>query len=685
MSESIRGSVYAFEGFRLDAQRRVLFDAGGQPIPLTPRLFDTLLYLVEHAGQLLTKEQLLEALWPNVVVEEHNLNKTISELRRVLGEKPGEHRFVVTKPGRGYRFVCDVSLEPRALPEPIGAERDTAARQAPASAAPQPVVPTQWRTLRTVAVAAIGLVAVLVTATLAGSFVRKRSAAPAVVADRATLEAAAEKSVAVLPFADHSEGGNQQWLADGLTEEILNSLARLSELKVTARTSSFQFRDGNRDIREIAATLGVAYAVEGSVRRIGDELRVTAQLIRVRDGFHAWSNVYDGTTSDLLDFERDVAEKIAAALDVVLDDNRREQMFRSGTRNAEAFEVAQRGWAIYRDAHRFMEQGQGPTLWDANVYFERAMALDERYAEAAIGRMDGFIHQLAQPRLPSLVANSPYSQEEALGRLLETLDFMANSRSADMRLVAEITREIYSPTWYQMTSLLARLRQQWDSTSFHFVGGVDGAMHLPKVLHVMGHHDLARKLADTHVRNDPLAGEAWTKKFFVELHTRQFDSAKQVLREARRTFGPVPILLEYELYLARLEGDRDQMIELLGRMQDRRGAALLLAAMNGDREAAMRQASELEGVFDGMALTWLINAYHEMGETERVRAILQRIDQSPAGSVLLLGMLHSTANVLFADLDATPNFRARLMEANIDPARFERMPRLSIREDAARD
>lgn len=100
-----------FEGFRLDAQRRVLFGSDGQPIALTPRLLDMLLYFVERAGQLLTKEQLLEELWPNVVVEEHNLNKTVSELRRVLGEKPGEHRFIVTKPGRGYRFVAGVSLQ----------------------------------------------------------------------------------------------------------------------------------------------------------------------------------------------------------------------------------------------------------------------------------------------------------------------------------------------------------------------------------------------------------------------------------------------------------------------------------------------------------------------------------------------------------------------------------------------
>ena len=123
--------MYAFEGFRLDAQRRVLFGTDGQPIPLTPRLFDTLLYFVERAGQLLTKEQLLEALWPNVVVEEHNLNKTVSELRRVLGEKPGEHKFIVTKPGRGYRFVADVADRVAPVAEGLRLRHRCAARLPP--------------------------------------------------------------------------------------------------------------------------------------------------------------------------------------------------------------------------------------------------------------------------------------------------------------------------------------------------------------------------------------------------------------------------------------------------------------------------------------------------------------------------------------------------------------------------
>ncbi len=111
MNDTVVQPTYAFEGFRLDAQHRVLSRANGEPIPLAPKVFDTLLYFVERPGQLIAKRELLEAIWPHVVVEENNLNQAISALRRVLGETPGAHRFIVTEPGRGYRFVAAVTSD----------------------------------------------------------------------------------------------------------------------------------------------------------------------------------------------------------------------------------------------------------------------------------------------------------------------------------------------------------------------------------------------------------------------------------------------------------------------------------------------------------------------------------------------------------------------------------------------
>ena len=190
------------------------------------------------------------------------------------------------------------------------------------------------------------------------------------------------KSVAVLPFADLSQGQDQEWFADGLTEEILNALARLPELKVTARTSSFEFKNTNIDVSEIASRLGVAHIVEGSVRRIGDDLRVTAQLIRAQDGFHLWSQTYDRKSDALFDVQEDIAENIASTLDVVLDEEARNRMLAFGTRDVSAFLAYVEGRKLYDDAHA-RDLIEPVTLKEANVYFERAMDIDPTFSVPA--------------------------------------------------------------------------------------------------------------------------------------------------------------------------------------------------------------------------------------------------------------------------------------------------------------
>ena len=155
--------------------------------------------------------------------------------------------------------------------------------------------------------------------------------------DESASTAITGKSVAVLPFVAMSRGPDDEYFADGLTEEILNSLTLLPELLVTARTSSFYFKGQDVPVPEIAETLGVAHVVEGSVRRDGDRLRVTAQLIRAADGFHLWSANYDRDSDDTFGVQTDIAEKIATALDVVMDDEQRRDMLKKGIRNPEAF------------------------------------------------------------------------------------------------------------------------------------------------------------------------------------------------------------------------------------------------------------------------------------------------------------------------------------------------------------
>jgi len=214
--------------------------------------------------------------------------------------------------------------------------------------------------------------------------------APPEIVEGAAIDSA-RQSVAVLPFDNLSDDPEQGYFADGLTEEILNALAVLPELLVTERTSSFYFKEKDVPVPEIAETLGVGHIVEGSVSRADDQIRVTAQLIRADDGFHLWSSSYDRPLENVFDIQTDIAESVAEALSVFIDDDERAAILATGTRNVEAFQAFLRGQDIYMRAHA---RAVGVNLWDANEYYARAMRLDPDYVAPAIGAHDAYAHYL---------------------------------------------------------------------------------------------------------------------------------------------------------------------------------------------------------------------------------------------------------------------------------------------------
>ena len=162
--------------------------------------------------------------------------------------------------------------------------------------------------------------------------------APAAIETEEPVEAE-RRSIAVLPFLNMSSDQDQEWFADGLTEEILNSLAKAPDLLVAARTSSFSFKGSSQPVPEIAAALGVDHVLEGSVRRGGETLRITAQLIRAEDGFHLWSETFDRTMEDIISIQEEIAIQIAEALEIAMDPEALAEMMDSGTSSVPAYEA----------------------------------------------------------------------------------------------------------------------------------------------------------------------------------------------------------------------------------------------------------------------------------------------------------------------------------------------------------
>jgi TolB-like protein/DNA-binding winged helix-turn-helix (wHTH) protein len=314
--------LFVFGPFRLDAAQRLLF-RGGEVVPLEPKVFETLLALVEAAGRALTKDELLARVWRDAFVEEGSLTRNISTLRKALASDDNPQGYIDTLPRRGYRFqpvvargsaarVQPATAPPTAPPAaPLTAAPATARSAAPDPApgtvrapAPIPVVvrppeaPAGASRFRWLIIAA-GTVAALLVVAAAGAWWRSGD-------ERARIT-----SIAVLPLQNLSGDASQEFFSDGMTEALISRLAQVSDVRVTSRTSVMRFKGASTPVPEIGRQLDVDAVVEGSVQRDGGRVRVTVQLIHAASDSHLWAKEFDGTLEDVLDLQRRIALAIA--------------------------------------------------------------------------------------------------------------------------------------------------------------------------------------------------------------------------------------------------------------------------------------------------------------------------------------------------------------------------------------
>ncbi len=230
------------------------------------------------------------------------------------------------------------------------------------------------------------------------------------------------RSIAVLPFVNMSSDREQEWFSDGLTEEVLNALARTPDLLVAARTSSFKFKGSTEDIPTIANALGVAHVLEGSVRSGRGQLRVTAQLIRATDGFHVWSQTYDRNPEDVIAIQEEIAIEIATALETAMDPDALAKMVSSGTRSVPAFNAYLQGLAYGAST---ISTGDAYTFLGARDSFERAINLDPDFSLAYWKLADFWRIQLSETNMISGIVEMPYEEmiekfNEAIERAIKT-------------------------------------------------------------------------------------------------------------------------------------------------------------------------------------------------------------------------------------------------------------------------
>ncbi len=350
-SENLR---YEFDQYCLDAAKRLLLRSG-EPVPLQAKAFDTLLALVENRDRVVEKDELIKKVWPDTFVEEINLTVNISALRKSLGESPNEHRYIVTAPRRGYRFVAEVrEIKNGEAPTP---------GVTPSAQNGRPNEPRNPRfNSRRAALAAAFLVIALLA--LSGFFLFSRQSKPEM----------AIRTIAVLPFNELG-AGEEDHLGIGMADALITRLGAIRQIIVRPTSAILKYQATPADPLAAGRELGVEAALDGRVQRAGDRIRVTVQLFRVKDGVSLWSGTFDEDFTNILSVQDAISNRVAGALAVKLTSEEKESLVKHHTTNPQAYQAYVKGryFLTLRTEHGFRK---------AIESFEQAVTSDPGYALA---------------------------------------------------------------------------------------------------------------------------------------------------------------------------------------------------------------------------------------------------------------------------------------------------------------
>ena len=377
---------YAFGDFVLERAQQEVRRRDGSALNLSPRLFNALLLFVEHAGELLDKDALMRALWPGLVVDENSLSQVVSGLRRALADDPVASRYIQTVPRRGFRFVATVRTlaeqTATSTTQPVATEESLRRESMPASEVPAPLTPAtgaatrpgeahastrrHWLHLALIGGATASLGA-------AGLWALRRPLHPGGAGTPSTL--------AVLPFKPLAAEARDELLEVGMADSLIARLSIVPGLVVRSVGSVRRYAGTEQDPLRAARELDVAWVVDGSLQRRGDQLRVTARLLRSADGVAAWSGTFDEKFTGVFEMQDAISGRVAKLLAPSLEAFAGAPPPVSGlggTRNTDAYQ-------LYLAASRYAQDMRADGLRKSMALFRQALDIDPGYALAWVG------------------------------------------------------------------------------------------------------------------------------------------------------------------------------------------------------------------------------------------------------------------------------------------------------------
>jgi DNA-binding winged helix-turn-helix (wHTH) protein/TolB-like protein/Tfp pilus assembly protein PilF len=615
--------LYEFGPFSLDPAEHVLLRAG-ESVPLRPKEFAILLALVENHGHVLTKDELLKRIWPGQFVEEGNLNRHISTLRKVLGETPDEPQYIETVPKVGYRFVARV-LEVAESAAGIVMERHTIARivteeeevpegsdQSELALEPKALLTTGAkekglsRSQRLALGAGLVLLVGLTLALTQPWSWRKPQEKKA---------GASVRSLAVLPFRPIGAGVEDEYLGLGMADALITKLSNLREINIRPTSAVRKYGTPNQDPVAAGRELGVEAVIEGSVQREDGRIRVTVQLVSVGDGAPLWAAKFDEHFTNIFAVQDRISEQVARALTLTLSSAEKELLVKRYTENSEAYQ-------LYLKGRYFWNKRTVEGLMKGISYFNEAVEKDQSYALAYVGLADSYSLLSDYNGLPP---NEAYPQaKRAAERALELDDQLAEAHAALAFIKAS-----YDWDWPGAEREYRRaieLNPNYETAHQWYAEYLSG----------MGRHGEAVAEIRRAREINPLSLIINAVEVWVLYHAREYD---QAITQGRKVVEMDPHFAEVYEYLKRCYDRKGMYREAIAARQTRRR----LAGYDAEETEALREAAaatsarvywqkrleqeleeskrELSTAFD------MAEIYAQLGEKDQAFASLERAYQ----------------------------------------------------------
>jgi TolB-like protein/DNA-binding winged helix-turn-helix (wHTH) protein/Tfp pilus assembly protein PilF len=610
----------------------------GNTLKLEPREMQLLLYLAARPGRVVSVEQLLEQVWSGVVVTSSSVYQAVASLRRSLGDDTREPTYIANVPRRGYRLVAPVTEwvdAPDRAAEPVPQPAVPPAGAAVPRAVADTGAAAGSRARRAAVVLSVVLLAALGYIALDKLWLSKVGT---LLPWSAARSPAADKSIAILPFVDMSERHDQEYFADGMSEELLDLVAQVPDLKVPARTSCFYFKNKQATVSEIAKALGVAHVLEGSVRKSGNTMRVTVQLIRADNGYHLWSHTYDRDLSDIFKVQDEIAAAVVEALKVKLVPAQLVSSHR--TANTEAY-------LQFLLGRQFWNRGTLDGFRRSVEAYDKAVALDPHYA-AAYARLaiseayladdtgDAAGMQRANAAAEQAVALAPDEADGYAARADLRASFIWDWTGAQADLAKALAIDPSdSEVQHRYAFLLANLGR------------------LPEAI-------AAQRKA---IELDPLSSHAWENLGRYQMFNKDFVAADEAMRHALEIQPDSPFGLHHLGALQLLEGNAAQALATFHKVDDEAfrlyGTSMAEYSLGHATESTQTLA-ELTAKHGQEAAYQIAEVHAWRGEKDEAFEWLNRAYQQRDG-----GLSDIKVNLLIASLHGDPRFGALVQKMNL--------------------